>query len=100
MTKLRRPEGQSSAPAIRRIEDVPNLGPFMAKRLAEIGVTTEGELRAMGSAVAYHRLKFLFGREVTLNALWAMDAALAGIDWRHLPEGRKQELRAMIRQGT
>jgi hypothetical protein len=70
MTKLRPREGQLSAPATRRIEDVPNLGPFTAKRLAEIGVTNEGELRAMGAVAAYHRLKFLFGRGITLNALW------------------------------
>ncbi|PSJ48719.1 TfoX/Sxy family DNA transformation protein, partial [Pseudaminobacter soli (ex Li et al. 2025)] len=68
------------------IEDLPNLGPYIAKRLAEIGVRSADGLRAMGAVEAYARLKFQFGRGVTLNALWAMDAALSGIDWRHLTD--------------
>ncbi len=80
----------------REIKDLPNLGQFMSKRLAEIGITNEDELRKIGAGQAYVRLKFLFGREITLNALWAMDATLSGIDWRLLSEERKQELLAEL----
>jgi DNA transformation protein len=80
----------------REIKDLPNLGQFMSKRLAEIGITNEDELRKIGAGQAYVRLKFLFGREITLNALWAMDATLSGIDWRLLSEERKQELLAQL----
>ena len=80
----------------RRIEDLANLGPFITRRLAEIGVTKERELRELGAAAVYVRLKFHFGREITLNALWALDAALSGIDWRSLSEARKAELRIEI----
>jgi len=78
------------------IKDLPNLGQFMSKKLAEIGITNEDELRKIGAVQAYVRLKFLFGREITLNALWAMDATLSGIDWRLLSEERKQELLAQL----
>lgn len=81
----------------RQIEDMPNLGPYTACRLAEIGVTNETELRELGAVAAYQRLKFQFGQGITLNALWALDAALSGIDWRQLSETRKEELRAIIR---
>lgn len=82
----------------RRIEDLPNLGPYMARRLAEIEVTDEDALRALGAVEAYQRLRFMFGREMTLNALWAMEAALLGLDWRHLSEAHKQALRAQLAQ--
>jgi TfoX C-terminal domain len=80
----------------RKIKDLPNLGQFMSKKLAEIGITNEDELRKIGAVQAYVRLKFLFGREITLNALWAMDATLSAIDWRFLSEERKQELLAQL----
>jgi DNA transformation protein and related proteins len=80
----------------RGIADLPNLGPYMERHLREIGVTNEDELRQLGAVDAYRRLKFQFGRAITLNALWALDAALAGMDWRHLGEARKAELRALL----
>lgn len=81
------------------IEDLPNLGPYMARRLADIGVTNADELRALGALAAYRRLKFQFGREMTLNALWAMEAALLGMDWRHLSNAQKEALRAQLEHG-
>ena len=81
---------------IRRIEDLPNLGPFMARKLADIGIMNEAELRTLGAVGAYWRLKFQFGNEITLNALWAMDAALSGIDWRDVSALRKRQLRAAL----
>src|SRR5262245_14506995 len=87
---------QETSGVRRKIKDLPNLGQFMSTRLAEIGITKEDELRKIGAAQAYARLRFLFGREITLNALWAMDAMLSGIDWRFLSEERKQELLAQL----
>ncbi|WP_448205890.1 TfoX/Sxy family protein [Azospirillum sp. sgz302134] len=78
------------------IDRLPNLGPYITRRLAEVGVESVEDLRALGAVEAYVRLKFQFGREISLNALWAMDAALAGIDWRCLPDGRKSELKKQI----
>jgi DNA transformation protein len=78
------------------IESLPNLGPYIAKRLADIGVLNARDLRAIGSVEAYARLKFRFGREITLNALWAMDAALSDTDWRHLSDDRKRTLKALL----
>lgn len=78
------------------IESLPNLGPYMARRLAEIDVHSAEELRALGAVEAFARLRFRFGREISLNALWAMDAALAGTDWRHIPEDRKARLKAEL----
>jgi DNA transformation protein len=72
-----------------------NLGPVTLRRLAEIGVETEEDLRRMGAAEAWRRLRFAFGKDVTLNALYALQAALIGSDWRDLPEETRRRLRAI-----
>jgi DNA transformation protein len=62
----------------RRISEMRNLGPVMERRLREIGVETERDLRELGSIAAWHRLRFLFGQEISLTALHAMKAGVAG----------------------
>lgn len=66
----------------------------MAQMLAEVGVMNSTDLEQLGSVDAYHRLKFRFGRHVSLLALYAMEAALRGCDWRELSPKTKAELRA------
>lgn len=83
-----------------QIESLPGLGPYISRRLVEADISTIGDLRECGSVEAYARLKFRFGREITLNALWAIEAALAGQDWRHIPDNRKQELKAELARRT
>lgn len=81
---------------MKPIHEMHGLGPYMARVLGEIGVMTEEELGELGPVEAYARLKFFVGKGVTLNALYAIDAALAGLDWRLLPDDRKAELRAEL----
>lgn len=76
-----------------RIRDLFNLGPVMENRLAEVDITTAEQLARIGVVEAYGRLKFAFGQAVSLNALYAMDAALQGLDMKDLPEERRRELR-------
>ena len=77
----------------RPITAMRNLGPATAGMLAEIEIFTEDDLHGIGAADAYRRLKFRFGRHVSLNALWAMHAALIGCDWRALDDATRQKLR-------
>lgn len=74
------------------LDDLRNLGPATARRLAEVGIDSQAELWRVGSVEAYVRLRFRFGKRVTLNALWAMEAALLGIHWCDLSKERKREL--------
>lgn len=76
-----------------RIEEMRNLGAATAKMLADVGVHREGDLRRIGAVDAYHRLKFRFGRQVTIIALYAMEAALRGCDWRSFDPETKECLR-------
>lgn len=79
----------------RRIEELPNLGPATARMLAEVGIEDEEALRAIGAVDAYRRLKFRFGRDVTLVALYALEAALTNRDWRMLDMEEKDRLRRL-----
>lgn len=88
---VRRPE-----PLPGSIDAMRNLGPQSRAWLAEIGIETEAELREIGAVEAYLRLKFALGRKVSLVMLYAMEAAVRGIDWRHLPEETRAALRARL----
>jgi DNA transformation protein len=70
------------------------LGPATEARLIEAGIRHVGELRAVGAVEAYRRLKFMFPRHVSLNALYALEGALRGCHWRDLP----QDIRTALQQ--
>jgi len=76
------------------ITDMKNLGPKTAKMLREVEIVTEDDLRAAGAVEAYHRLKLVFGRRVSVIALYAMEAALRDCHWRAIDGADKQALRA------
>jgi DNA transformation protein and related proteins len=79
----------------RAVADLHSLGPVTAARLAEIGIDSEAALIQAGAVGAYRRLKFRFGRAVTLNALYGLDAAIRNVHWRTIDEERKAELRRL-----
>lgn len=76
----------------RAIGDLRNLGPKTALWLTEVGIRTEADLRRTGAVAAYRQLKTLRGGQLSLVALYAMQAALMDIDWRELPEAFRQAL--------
>jgi len=75
------------------VEGLHSLGPVTAKRLAEVGIADAESLREIGPVAAYKKLRFRFGRDVTLNALYGLDAAIRNVHWREIDDTRKAELR-------
>ena len=73
-----------------RIRDMRNLGPATERMLAEVDICSPEDLRQLGAVAAYRRLKFRFGRGVSLNALHAMEGALTDRDWRQIDRGLKE----------
>jgi hypothetical protein len=59
-----------------KISEMRNLGPQLERRLARVGIADDADLRRVWAIGAWHRLRFEIGRGVTLNALFAMEAAL------------------------
>jgi DNA transformation protein len=73
---------------------LPGLGPKSDQWLAEVGITTVDELRGIGAVAAYRRLKHWNPRLVSLNALYALHAALNGLHWRAVDADTKARLQA------
>src|SRR5687768_5162226 len=74
------------------ISSLPGVGPVTQGWLNEAGIGTVADLRSMGSIEAYRRLKFMFPRRVSLNALYSLEAALQGCHWLELPPSVKAAL--------
>jgi DNA transformation protein len=74
------------------VSSLPGIGPVTQGWLNEAGIGSVGELRSMGAVEAYRRLKFMFPRQVNLNALYALEAALRGCHWLDLPSAVKSAL--------
>ena len=76
------------------ISSLRNLGPKSARLLKEAGITTIEELQEIGSLAAYQRLRFMFGKQVGLNFLWAMEAGLTDRHWKDITADEKARLKA------
>lgn len=86
----RKPHAISRPPSKRhelqndlQLASLPNLGPKSAEMLARAGIRTVRELRDLGSVAAYVAAKRA-GENVSLNLLWALEAALCGLHWREV----------------
>jgi len=74
----------------------PGIGPVTERRLVEVGIGDLAALRKLGAVNAYQRLKFRYGKDVTLNALYGLEAAITGCHWLALPAARKDALRRAV----
>lgn len=73
-----------------------NIGPATIRQLRDVGIGNEASLRRLGALAAYGRLKHAFPRQVTLVMLYALEGALRGCHWNHLPPGVKERLRRAV----
>jgi len=76
-----------------------NLGNASERWLGAIGVTTEKQLQTLGAVGAYRTLKER-GYPASLNLVYAIHAALNGLDWRRLSPDEKARLRAEARNAV
>jgi DNA transformation protein len=61
--------------------------------LIDADILDVATLRSLGSIESYRRLRFIHGKRVTLNFVYAMECAIRGIDWRMLDGMQKSQLR-------
>ena len=71
---------------------LPGIGSATRSWLEEAGIATVADLPALGSVEAYRRLRFMGSIRVSLNALYALEAALRGCHWLDLPQDVKSAL--------
>jgi DNA transformation protein len=75
-----------------------NLGPKSAIMLAEAGIRTIGELRAIGAPKACVRVKEIRSRGASVNLLWSLAAGLDGRGWQDVSAEEKELLLAEVRR--
>lgn len=70
-----------------------NIGPVSMKWLRVVGVTSREDLEQLGSVETYRLVK-AHGFNVSLNLLYALEAALEDIHWTALSPQTKAKLKA------
>lgn len=80
------------------VEKLRNIGVTIAKRLNEIGIFTERDLRMIGAAEAHRLIRKMHAdaRLPICYYLYSFEAALRDIHWNDLPESRKRSLRNQL----
>jgi hypothetical protein len=73
------------------IENLRNIGAASAVWLREAGMGTIADLRCVGAAVAFRRVRQNEPR-ASLNLLWALAAGLDDRDWRALSDDERSRL--------
>lgn len=68
-----------------------NLGPKSTAVMAQAGITSLEQLRRLGSVAAYAKAKRT-GANVSLNLLWALEAALSGLHWQEVAREHRTSL--------
>ncbi len=62
-----------------------NLGPASERMLNQAGITSETQLRRMGSVKAYQAVQAA-GQTPSLNLLWAIEGALTDQPWQAIAQ--------------
>lgn len=76
---MKRRPGEDPEP----ISELKSLGPKSQEMLACVGISTQAQLRELGSVAAYARVKRANGK-ASLNLLWALESALSGEPWQQV----------------
>jgi len=75
---------------------VRNIGPKSKQWLASIGVHTLDDVASLGVVETYKRVKAAYPEKVSLNLLYAPQAALLDLPWNELPRDIKEELKQQV----
>lgn len=79
-----------------KISELYNLGPKSELHLAEVGINSAQDLRGVGAAQAYVRLRAHLKFRTSLNLLYALDGALTDTHCIELCTERKLELQLEV----
>lgn len=80
----------------RKEMNLKNIGSKTEPWLREVGVQGYDDLEQLGSVEVYKRLKARYPEKITLNALYAMEAALWDLHWLELPKEVKEDLERQV----
>ena len=76
-----------------RLEDLPNIGPTVARLLAAAGIRTPSELRRRGAVAAALRIRAVRPDDPPCRSMLAgLEGAIRGIRWHALPATERERL--------
>ncbi len=76
---------------------LPNIGAELEKQLLDVGITTEEELRSVGSREAWLRI-LQRNPSACIMRLMALEGAIQGIRWHNLDNTTKESLKEFYHQ--
>ena len=76
------------------VRDLPNIGDVLAGRLRKIGITTEVELKTIGDAAAFRRLRADLPEDACTHTRLALAGAVRGVRWHSLDKALRAKLTA------
>jgi DNA transformation protein len=79
------------------LKHLPNIGPVLAKKLDQIGITTIEALESVGSVEAVVRIG-VADETACYNMLYALEGAIRGIRWHAIPKNDRENLKAQYAQ--
>jgi hypothetical protein len=91
-TTLLHPPSSVAVAAGNRLADLPNIGPFMVRRLQSVGVRSVSDLRSLGPRLTYLRLREAWPEDTSEYTLFALHAALQGRPWQDLDAAERKAL--------
>jgi DNA transformation protein len=80
---------------VAEIEQTPNIGKVLGKRLRTVGIDTREKLEKLGDAAAFLRLCATFPDDACVHTRLALAGAVRGIRWHDLP----QDVQARVTRG-
>lgn len=72
------------------------LGVKSRQWLKGIGISSHAQLMATGAIESYRQLKARYGKEISLNMLWGLYAAVNGVDPREITPDTKDHLKTLV----
>jgi len=84
---------------MKDLTSLPNIGPVLADKLKQIGITTVDELEAIGSVEALIRIG-VTDRSTCYNMLYAIEGAIRGIRWHAIPKGDREMIKTKFNQAV
>lgn len=78
------------------VEDAPNIGQELGRRLRGVGITTRVALERIGDARVFAKLVARFPEDACTHTRLALAGAVRGIRWTHLPRELRDALKKEV----
>lgn len=82
----------------KSLTSLPNIGPVLARRLEDVGITSPEDLRRVGSITALKQMRIELN-EGCANTLYALEGAIRGVRWHDIPSAERKAIYRQLMSG-